>query len=564
MKDRFEELWIDYLEGDLGSAGLAELNRILESSPELRRLAADLYEEHRMLGVVSQQFDVDAFVRDVNMSIERDRDDFVTRVTGAVNAPPKKGRWPFHWLGSVLVAACVLVVSVGLGWLLFGGWGKSKVAPLTPRPDPSTAVATLLVSDGAVWKSKLVVLRGDRLPPQELSLSKGTAVVRFDCGASAILDGNCQMTLESRSVMRIARGNVTVHAPDEAYGFRVVTPSSEILDLGTEFHVNVGNGGDTALQVLDGMVQVQSVRPKGREPEVLGLGKSVVYTPDGHRKVGVPVANAKRFRERFFELRSPFVRRPLMADEPFDYPGGRRPLDKLSGGRGWAGPWRARRGEELQHFENDDGKDLHVAHDSAVFQAFGGKSVKRGGLVCVRNEELVRLRQLKQPIDLTKDATYYVAFLMKRERPTADRRQRGHRGRHSTAFRVTLRSSDNYWGHSISASFPISRRPAVQMQGVGRFSSPARFMRPVPLLWIVRIKGRAKGQDEVSARIYEADESISPVEPSLWTVESGGFWSDAKLDLVILTAKGHSAQWFDELRIGTTWESVLAGYGPND
>lgn len=62
--ERFAQLWNDYLEGELDTHRLAELERLLESDHELLESAADSYQLHRLLGVASQESPAhqDAFV----------------------------------------------------------------------------------------------------------------------------------------------------------------------------------------------------------------------------------------------------------------------------------------------------------------------------------------------------------------------------------------------------------------------------------------------------------------------------------------------------------------------
>lgn len=108
---------------------------------------------------------------------------------------------------------------------------------------------------------------------------------------------------------------------------------------------------------------------------------------------------------------------------------------------------------------------------------------------------------------------------------------------------------------------PSGKRPILQLGPKNRYSSPARFMRPVPLLCVMKIRASKKGNDVAFVRIYEPDEKVHFVEPTLWTMRSETFRSESTLDLIVLTAHGKKQQWLDELRIGRSWESVTAGYG---
>ena len=71
------------------------------------------------------------------------------------------------------------------------------------------------------------------------------------------------------------RGDVVVRASDEAAGFRLLTPSSELIDLGTEFSVRVAEAGATTLNVLDGEVSVRPLKTGNANAQVLQAGKAV-------------------------------------------------------------------------------------------------------------------------------------------------------------------------------------------------------------------------------------------------------------------------------------------------
>lgn len=563
MAQSFDELWAAFLEGDLDEAGRAELDRLLKADPELVRRAADLYDLHRLLGFVLQPFDAEAFSADCVRQIEEERRRFAGSITSSLRSPKRTDdsrRRRKGWIGYAAVAVATLVCSLALQWSFPTGSHQSPEGGRSPeaaKPRPVAPAATLWNAENAVWATNLQTAGNDRLLPQTLRLSGGAAVVRFDSGASAILDGACEAEIVSPSELRLIQGQVTVHAPEEAYGFRVTTPTSEIIDLGTEFHVAVADDGKTALHVLDGEVQAQGRSATG-PPQLLGLGSSIVFDARGGRREGVDRANHKGFRERLSELRRPRAGSPLLANEFFDYTPGPRRSVELEGGLGWQGPWRPRRGSEIRHFTEDKGSAVQIESGTNVFADFGAGDGKRDGVARFEPGQSVRLRQLRHPVDLSIDANYYLSFLTMRDAREGPSLENA--SQQPTALRFTLRSSNDYWGQSVSLTFPSKRRPILQIGTMDRYSSPARFMRQIPLLWVVKISSGADKNDRVDVRVYESDETISPIEPTLWTFGSEEFAGAAALDLVLVTANGPMTQWFDELRIGRTWHSVVSPY----
>ena len=150
------------------------------------------------------------------------------------------------------LAAAVAVVAMGLLVLLYAqrsvgpdpdpSLRQTEVAVEVDRPS-SDYIATLVFADECRWEhASSPLLEGQRLPIGELHLLEGVAMVRFDGGAVAVLSGEVRLALESRGSVRLYQGRLTVQAPDEAVGFTVRTPENDLVDLGTEFAVEVDRG----------------------------------------------------------------------------------------------------------------------------------------------------------------------------------------------------------------------------------------------------------------------------------------------------------------------------------
>ena len=92
--DRFVELWNDYLEGELGESGIAELRALVAADDRLLKLAADSYQTHRLLGLLADESQArqDAFVRETFSRLpsndERFVGDLMQRLTNDI--PPEE------------------------------------------------------------------------------------------------------------------------------------------------------------------------------------------------------------------------------------------------------------------------------------------------------------------------------------------------------------------------------------------------------------------------------------------------------------------------------------------
>ncbi len=154
---------------------------------------------------------------------------------------PKAGREPrrIRWTVIATLAASLLVVA---SWNLFSS------------PD---CVATLVSSEDAAWVSDLPTSVGSELPAGELRLISGIAMLRFDSGATMILEAPARLELQTDMRAFLHDGAAILEVPDSAIGFVVATPSGEATDLGTSFAVSVDSANATSeFEVIKGSISV--------------------------------------------------------------------------------------------------------------------------------------------------------------------------------------------------------------------------------------------------------------------------------------------------------------------
>jgi hypothetical protein len=341
-----------------------------------------------------------------------------------------------------------------------------------------------------------------------------------------------------------------VRAPEEAVGFTVRTPASDVVDMGTEFAVEVDRGGATELHVLDGAVEYRKPAEPPGSGKLLRGGQAVRFDRAATEPRSVKV-NAKRLEELVREAKPKPREDLLVVYEGFQYELGNMPLAAANGGWGWDAPWRLRKPEEQGGCGPDTTTDMLVAFQklNVPWPIRGG----RAGMLEMPPGENYRLRPLAKPINLNGNAVYYISMLMGEQAvadsdPTAMRRD---------AARLTLRSSQDFWGDRVCFGLlPGVHKPHVELADYIRFTG-----REVPkgetLLWVAKIVARRHGQDEIFFRIYQEGESLDIVEPADWSIVTRGVRSDARLDRMVLTSTGPTRRWFDEIRIGTSWRAVI-------
>ncbi|MGI9473339.1 MAG: LamG-like jellyroll fold domain-containing protein [Rubripirellula sp.] len=96
---------------------------------------------------------------------------------------------------------------------------------------------------------------GDVLPAGFLNIAEGVAEIDFFCGATLIVEGPATLDLESDWSVRLISGRLRANVPPAARGFVVRAAESEIVDLGTEFAVDVGLE-HAQVEVIDGEIKL--------------------------------------------------------------------------------------------------------------------------------------------------------------------------------------------------------------------------------------------------------------------------------------------------------------------
>jgi hypothetical protein len=235
------------------------------------------------------------------------------------------------------------------------------------------------------------------------------------------------------------------------------------------------------------------------------------------------------------QLRLANHRHAPTAGEPFAYDVGELPLERASGGFGWAGPWRLRRGVEITR-EEDTNRIL---------------SIVQPGRLRLPPGNTVRIRTLSDPIDLSKDAVTYISFTVRRELLPSEISPG------SPHFRLTLRSSSDFWGKSLGIGYPATGKPTIQLGRSESYTAPLAISPGAAQLWVAKILSSQRGPDQVFLKVFQPGEPIPDLEPAPWTVVTSAFQSEARLDLVLVTGSGPASHELEDLRIGPTWDSVL-------
>ncbi len=96
---------------------------------------------------------------------------------------------------------------------------------------------------------------GQTLFSGPIHLKQGLIQLDFISGVTLIGEGPLKLDLINDMEVKCLQGKVRVLVPPQAIGFKLHTPDTEVLDLGTEFGIDVSEQGSN-ITVLDGKVEL--------------------------------------------------------------------------------------------------------------------------------------------------------------------------------------------------------------------------------------------------------------------------------------------------------------------
>ena len=453
-------------------------------------------------------------------------------------------RYP-RTLAKLLAIVASVIVIAGVGFLA-SRQPREIAEDNAPSLVAEPPVATMLLSEDCHWSGHSLS-EGDRLNIGRVDLEIGTAVLRFDGGAELVMVGPTSIELQSAGSVLVRNGDVVVRATDGAEGFVVTTPTSEVVDLGTEFAVKVNRSGTTEVHVLDGEVSYRGLNAAEELSKILRTGEGVEIDEQG-RPTAVPM-NSPRFQE-FIRRINPRTRVDLLtAYEGFNYSPGVLPLRESTVGKGWAGPWRKRLAWERTLPSEDFSPDhFEIVHGEmkVAWPVPGG----RLGTLKLPGGGVYYVRPMADELRLDRDdVTFFSLMVRETERRTGNDRPR-------ERLRLTFRSSEDYDGQAISFGHGSGYRPTIRTGDGISYTSPLVLPPEQTTLWIGKIVSRKQGEDEIYFRVYGEADVLDYAEPATWHVVTRGAKLNTNLDLVLLSSEGETARLVDELRIGPTWRSV--------
>jgi hypothetical protein len=178
----------------------------------------------------------------------------------------------------LLVAAAAAALLVVFGWQYASMRSNlERLHTLAVRPDPDVQnnsrnrsrdresgtdvnVARVTGLVNCKWSEGIVPLKfGDRLEAgHRLRLEQGLMQLTFGTGAKVVIEGPADFVVSTPNQATLEHGKIAAVVPRSGRGYTILTPTAEVVDLGTEFGVEVDNAGSSEVHVFDGEVVARS------------------------------------------------------------------------------------------------------------------------------------------------------------------------------------------------------------------------------------------------------------------------------------------------------------------
>ncbi len=247
------------------------LLRLCRDDPALAQRLAGHVEVERLLRLHALCAEDDVFVQEVARRLQcEDGESFADTVAQRLRSDRRR------IFLSRACAAAALLAAVLTGWFLLQ-------SPLAVR-------AVVVQQRSAVCNGRTLPT-GAEIRVRRVRLSEGYAELRLANGVHLVLEAPVDMEIKGRRGVALNSGRLVARVPEKATGFTVVTPSSEVVDLGTAFGVAVDDCGSSEICVLEGEIKARGCTTQ----EYVRMVQNEACSFDTHRQIRMIRSDPARF-----------------------------------------------------------------------------------------------------------------------------------------------------------------------------------------------------------------------------------------------------------------------------
>lgn len=453
----------------------------------------------------------------------------------------KPKRFWLRW-SVMLPVAAVSALAIAFWWAQEPDPAPQIVVEKPGQTEPSVSSRTTMLLGQLVQQAdcrweQAPLLEEDRFSTGIIKLASGAAELRFDSGTNVILEGPCDLMVQTVDSAKLLAGTVFVDVTEVSNGFLLETPEAQIVDEGTQFAVSL-DSLTTEVHVFDGSVIWATAESDSDFEERITTGEARRYLrSEPSRSRRIP------FGQRQFVRRIEEDVREAGGGELLAYDGFENLAGQLRRGRsgfGWSGGWEsAGRGRG----------SLAEVIDAPSDVVFG---IDRAGrrLLSLRGGDDLR-RSFENPIELSPGESVFVSLLISRQSSTVEDDS-------STQIMLEPESASRRYQRRHSVSFGITSHGEPFLNNAGTISRVASELSEggtylLVLKYVTERRGATAG-----LRVYNPGSSIDLSEPMVWTEASSSFAPRASFSALRISA-AQSRDWqVDELRIGSSWSAVVA------
>jgi ferric-dicitrate binding protein FerR (iron transport regulator) len=464
--------------------------------------------------------------------------------------------WRYVAVAAATLAATILV-QVALRPAHEAGHSRST------QEHAATYVATLVQAADAEWGPATAAYQpGARILAGEMELRKGIARLGYDGGIELIVEGPAWLRLESGMAATLLAGKVVFRADDASAPFTLSTPASVLVDLGTEYAVEV-RAEQEEVHVFSGEVQrlAKGAQPNAL-PELLAAGDARRYgestSASGDPAILEPAKFVRQLPEAAKGAANPAE--GLLAYEGFDYADAGALRDEAAaGGSGFVGPWG---GGFARAVNEKQGDRIALNIEESLTRASAPEASIGGSFEHVGFAKY--FRRLAKPVRMDADGVYYFSFLFRREGPPLDA---------LNDVSIQLRQTEELEGDQRDATTDLRKRLNFGVDRTNElYTHLERTGRRMPLplsygetyLLVAKVAASGTYPDQAFVRIYGPDEPMDQQEPASWSAVGPPIHSDLIFDWLEIHINSSTRQTIDEIRVGTTWASVTGPWNHKD
>jgi hypothetical protein len=150
--------------------------------------------------------------------------------------------------------------------------------------------ARIAVSPGSILRGSDAENPGAMEPDRTMTLEQGVAELVLPSGVKAVIEGPARFRLTEKDRLDLDGGHSWFLVPPGAEGFAVTTPRFEVVDLGTEFGIDLREDLPGSVHVLTGKVEARATTGR-REILPLAANQAARLDPTGR---WIPLPRASR------------------------------------------------------------------------------------------------------------------------------------------------------------------------------------------------------------------------------------------------------------------------------